>query len=168
LSKLPSLDSIGPDTDVRIFMQPGVPPTLTRAALRRAWSADPAIRDFIGLSENSWDFNKPDAINGFGPLLPVDDVKKLLAQVFKADEPKHAAPDSAALQQKADDASEHRHASQEPEIESNSVEAESDLAVRPESSVHCTNVDPAPHQAEPAKVPAGAGSKRRHGGALPL
>ena len=36
LSKLPSLDSIGPETNIRLFMQPGVPASLSRAALRRA------------------------------------------------------------------------------------------------------------------------------------
>jgi len=47
-----------------------VPADLTRAALRRAWSTDPAIRDFIGLSENSWDFNAQDGVPGFGSLTP--------------------------------------------------------------------------------------------------
>ena len=36
-----------------------MPEDLARVALRRAWATDPAIRDFIGLSENSWDFNAP-------------------------------------------------------------------------------------------------------------
>jgi hypothetical protein len=81
LSKLPSLDSIGPATDIRMFMQPGVPETLSRAALRRAWSADPGIRDFIGLSENSWDFTASDGMHGFGALDPAD-AKRLLAQLF--------------------------------------------------------------------------------------
>jgi hypothetical protein len=31
--------------------------------------ADPAIKDFVGLSENGWDFTKPEGIPGFGPLL---------------------------------------------------------------------------------------------------
>jgi hypothetical protein len=39
-----------------------------RAAIRRAWIADPAIRDFVGLAENAWDFNDPNAMAGFGPL----------------------------------------------------------------------------------------------------
>src|SRR5262245_31602247 len=52
LSTLPSLDSITAETDIRVFLQKGVPPHLTRAALRRAWSADPNIRDFIGIAEN--------------------------------------------------------------------------------------------------------------------
>lgn len=30
--------------------------------------ADPAIKDFVGASENSWDFTKPDSIPGFGSL----------------------------------------------------------------------------------------------------
>jgi hypothetical protein len=34
----------------------------------RVMWADPAIRDFIGLSENGWDFAKPESIPGFGPL----------------------------------------------------------------------------------------------------
>lgn len=29
---------------------------------------DPAIRDFVGPSENAWDFTKPNAVLGFGPL----------------------------------------------------------------------------------------------------
>ena len=41
---------------------------MSRAALRRAWAADPAIRDFVGLAENAWDFNDPHAMPGFGPL----------------------------------------------------------------------------------------------------
>jgi hypothetical protein len=49
------------------------------AALRRAWSADPAIRDFIGLSENSWDFNAPDGVPGFGSPI-TDDTGRLLAE----------------------------------------------------------------------------------------
>jgi hypothetical protein len=65
---LPSIESIGAGSDIRPFLRPGVPADLTRAALRRAWSADPAIRDFIGLSENSWDFNGPDGVPGFGSL----------------------------------------------------------------------------------------------------
>lgn len=30
--------------------------------------ADPAVHNFVGMSENGWDFNKPDSIPGFGPL----------------------------------------------------------------------------------------------------
>jgi hypothetical protein len=77
---LPSLESIDANTDVRDFLKAGVPAELTRAALRRAWSADPAIRDFVGLVENGWDFNAADAMPGFGSV-SAEEVARLLAQV---------------------------------------------------------------------------------------
>src|SRR3546814_2419821 len=46
----------------------GVPESLKKAALRKMWSLDPAIRDHVGLAECAWDFNRPDSIPGFGPI----------------------------------------------------------------------------------------------------
>ena len=66
--ELPPVDAIGAETDIRAFLAPNVPTELARAALRRTWSSDPAIRDFIGLSENAWDFTRPDGVPGFGSL----------------------------------------------------------------------------------------------------
>jgi hypothetical protein len=94
IAKLPSLDSITEATDVRAFLTPGVPPELTRAALRRAWAADPAIRNFVGLQENDWDFTAPNGPMGFGELPPGTDLKKLLARVFG--EAEETAGDSGA------------------------------------------------------------------------
>jgi hypothetical protein len=68
LTALPPIEDITAQTDITGFLQQGVPLDLSRAALRRAWSADPTIRDFIGLAENAWDFNDPTAMPGFGPL----------------------------------------------------------------------------------------------------
>jgi hypothetical protein len=79
---LPSIDAIGVDTDIRAFLQSRVPVELTRAALRQAWASDPAIRDFIGIAENQWDFNGPAAVPGFGPLPEGYDVSGLLSQVL--------------------------------------------------------------------------------------
>jgi hypothetical protein len=81
LSKLPPLESIVADTDIRAFLAPGVPPDLARAALRRAWLADPTIRDFVGLSENAWDFNAPDAVPGFGSLEMTDELRRQITQM---------------------------------------------------------------------------------------
>jgi Protein of unknown function (DUF3306) len=67
-ASLPSIDTIAADTNIVAFLQSGVPAELTRAALRRAWTSDPAIRDFVGIAENQWDFNEPNAIPGFGSL----------------------------------------------------------------------------------------------------
>jgi hypothetical protein len=68
LSSLPPIESIDAASDITAFLRNGIPQELSRAALRRAWSADPAIRDFVGLAENAWDFNDPNAMPGFGPL----------------------------------------------------------------------------------------------------
>ena len=68
LSNLPPIESIDAAADIAAFLRKGIPQELSRAALRRAWSADPAIRDFVGLAENAWDFNDANAMAGFGPL----------------------------------------------------------------------------------------------------
>ena len=81
VAKLPPLESIGAETDIRAFLAPGVPPELTRAALRRAWAADPKVRDFVGLADYDWDFNTPGAIPGFGPLEMTDELRRQVAQM---------------------------------------------------------------------------------------
>jgi hypothetical protein len=58
-----------------------VPDDLARAALRRVWSLDHSIRDFVGLSENSWDFNAPGAMAGFGPI-DGEEVGRLLTRLL--------------------------------------------------------------------------------------
>src|SRR6185437_232347 len=83
---LPPIESIMAESDIRAFLQPGVPPELSRAALRRAWSSDPAIRDFVGLVENGWDFNDHDAVPGVGRIA-ANDVARLLTQAMGAPEP---------------------------------------------------------------------------------
>jgi Protein of unknown function (DUF3306) len=80
-ANLPSIESIAADTDIMAFLRAGVPAELTQAALRRAWTSDPAIRDFIGIAENQWDFNDPNAIAGFGPMSATESGVDVLAQV---------------------------------------------------------------------------------------
>ena len=83
LSALPPIDSITAASDITAFLRKGIPKELTHAALRRAWSADPAIRDFIGLAENAWDFNDPNAMPGFGPLdCSAEQLQALLGRVM--------------------------------------------------------------------------------------
>lgn len=91
-AELPPIETIESASDVTAFLAPGVPPELTRAALRRAWATDPAIRDFVGLSENAWDFNAPNGVPGFGALDP-DQLRKLVDHFMR--EPKPAQPESA-------------------------------------------------------------------------
>src|SRR5438874_1844720 len=81
LTKLPPIESIGADTDIRAFLAPGVPTELTRAALRRAWAADPKVRDFVGLADYDWDFNAPGAMTGFGSLEMTDELRQQIARM---------------------------------------------------------------------------------------
>jgi Protein of unknown function (DUF3306) len=83
ITTLPPLESINALTDITAFLQKGVPAELARAALRRVWTADPAIRDFVGLAENAWDFTDPAAMPGFGPLEATDEVRQMIAQVVR-------------------------------------------------------------------------------------
>ena len=82
LASLPPIESIDATTDIRAFLAPGVPVELTRAALRRAWTSDPAIRDFVGIAENQWDFTNPDSVPGFGSLEFTDEVRTMVSQLF--------------------------------------------------------------------------------------
>jgi hypothetical protein len=110
VTKLPSIESITATSDITPFLQAGVPSALKHAALRRAWVADPAIRDFIGPAEYAWDFTDPKAMPGFGDLGPDVDVKKLVAEVFRGSGPQAEppadtpapAPSSARLPDKSD------------------------------------------------------------------
>jgi hypothetical protein len=99
-ASLPAIESIVADSDIRQFLQAQVPEELTRAALRSAWTADPAIRDFVGIAENQWDFNDHAAMAGFGPL----DVRSyLVAQALGSlnpsgqGTPETCVPEQAAL-----------------------------------------------------------------------
>jgi hypothetical protein len=85
LASLPSLDSIGAKTDVSMFMQPGVPASLRHAALRRAWTSDPAVRDFRGLQENDWDFTASEGVPGFGAFKSESEIRELAQRLFRDD-----------------------------------------------------------------------------------
>jgi hypothetical protein len=89
-ASLPSIEAITVDTDIRGFLQSRVPAALTRAALRQAWASDPAIRDFIGIAENQWDFNDPTAMPGFGPMRETDNLSALLTRALGGDRDKLA------------------------------------------------------------------------------
>jgi hypothetical protein len=172
LSTLPPIESITATTDIRAFLAPGVPPELTRAALRRAWVADPTIRDFVGIAENQWDFNDPNAIPGFGSLGPLDDVRRLVAQVIGGPRTEDAASGvrsaEKSLAGKADsviDLPEGTTTTSEapppPDAQETSV---------PAPDVQCSKPDGASHVAQSeddAGPQSEVSTKRAHGGALP-
>jgi hypothetical protein len=81
LKSLPPIESISAATDIRPFLAPGVPVEIARAALRRAWSADPRIRDFVGLADYDWDYHTPGSAAGFGPLEMTDELRRMVARI---------------------------------------------------------------------------------------
>jgi hypothetical protein len=177
ISKLPSLDSIGAATDIRMFLQPGVPEALSRAALRRAWSADPGIRDFIGLAENSWDFTASDGMHGFGALDPAD-AKRLLAELFREadDKSEVAARDAAAEavpldadngpEQAADEAVAARSGDTD-DADAGAVEPHAADEPALLQSSNCDLVAVAMQQKQPESEPLATPIRRTHGRALP-
>ena len=162
LSSLPSLESITGSTDITGFLRRGVPDELARSALRKAWVTDPAIRDFIGIAENQWDFNDPSSIPGFGAIdLAPEQVRQMAAKlvgdvqeaVEKIDDTLQSAGlETDASQQIADD--------RESGAGVNSPEP----AAPPDDTAK--NTISAPQQKE-EDSPAESPKPRRHGGALP-
>jgi hypothetical protein len=150
-ASLPPIESISAGTDVSAFLRPGVPAELAQAALRRAWVADPAIRDFVGLAENAWDFNAPGGVPGFGPLRAIDDVERLAAQVMGA-LPAAASDDPPA--EHGEDVAER----------SEETPQQMPLAA-PEAVASAPPDDTAPHQENERKERNKM--TLRHGGALP-
>jgi hypothetical protein len=157
-ASLPGIETIGPQTDISGFLKPGVPPDLTRAALRRAWSVDPSIRDYIGPSENAWDFNDPKAMGGFGPLAP-DTARQLLAGLFGDAAPPVEMPAAPPAPAKVEP----------PPQESTPVIQSGDVQVgrEPLSPEIPTATDAAPQQDAVVTPKLAAHHRGGHGGALP-
>jgi hypothetical protein len=160
LASLPPLESITAGSDIRAFLAPGIPAHLTRAALRRAWVADPAIRDFVGLAENAWDFNAPDAIPGFGSVLPAQEAQRLLAEVMRNDDRVSSPADESESTQKPDVSA----CDQKPSAPA--VE-EASVADAPDHRLAKQQDADAAVQKEEAADDRPVRSARHHGGALP-
>lgn len=111
---LPPIDSIDASTDLTPWLRKKIPDAWKQAALSRVWATDPAISQFIGISENSWDWNVPDGVPGFGPLRATDDVVQLLAQAM-GQTPRRVIADSEEDLAKMSDASQ-PDLSQQPEM----------------------------------------------------
>ncbi|GJD94941.1 DUF3306 domain-containing protein [Methylobacterium iners] len=83
IAALPPIESLTAESDIGQFLRAGVPHVLRNAALRRMWSLDPSIRDYLcEAREYAYDWNVVGGVPGQGPLLPTDDVEGMLRQVF--------------------------------------------------------------------------------------
>jgi hypothetical protein len=168
LSALPPIEEITATTDIRAYLAPGVPTDLTRAALRRAWVADPTIREFIGIAENQWDFNDPHGVPGFGPI---EDIGRLVAQLLGEDEPRAAPPAIPA------DPAQGPALGREtgPPADAPAIVGDMALATdeqpgslrRSEANVSANEPIAASQQAERMRMAPDLATPRGHGGALP-
>ena len=167
LSKLPPIESIDAATDITAFLRKGIPQELSRAALRRAWSADPTIRDFVGLAENAWDFNDPTAMPGFGPLdYSAEQVDALVRRVV-GDLVQAAENATDAIEGTVEDAMRPTVAVVDDLAQaSNPVKARPDLSLSDESATPKLPSNSAAPQLQGASEET-AVRRPTHGGALP-
>jgi hypothetical protein len=166
---LPPIESITAASDIRAFLAPGVPEALTRAALRRVWVTDPAIRGFIGLAENQCDFTRPDSVPGFGSLEFTPELRRMVAGLFEntpepsehiAERSGERAPPATVLAPAENDAgAERSHASTDLIT---SADASADpVQVIPQDSDVAVQKDTEETGGDPLWV------HRKHGGAIP-
>ena len=168
LSSLPPVDSINAATDITAFLRRGIPPELGRAALRRAWASDPAIRDFIGLAENAWDFNDPNAMPGFGPLdYSAEQLEALVGRIVGSVRSAAESLATAVAEEQQDRQS--VDSERDPECESH-PEATADLATPAQSlkdEPPAASIAVQPGSPETDRGDGVLFRRRTHGGALP-
>lgn len=167
ITKLPPLESIGSNSDIRAFLQRGVPASLTRAALRRAWSADPAIRDFVGLSENSWDFNAPNSLPGFGSL-NADEVRQAAARFFGGLTEETTGETSADMHENAENSAETKQAvTEQVTTQESGAGSSRTAALQHSADIAAQHDGEGAAQHEHTESADGPAPVRRHGRALP-
>jgi hypothetical protein len=152
VATLPALDDLTAASDIRVFLQHGVPKALRNAALRRKWMLVPGIRDHKDPAvDYAWDWNTPGGVPGDGVapspekvgqmlrdlIMPRHDVQKDVVAAVTQDD---AAPDPVMPVETADDPL---------------PAAEPQVAKAAEPTT----------KPEPTETPSV--SRRRHGGALP-
>ncbi|WP_052763886.1 DUF3306 domain-containing protein [Microvirga massiliensis] len=186
LAALPKIEEISAQTDIAGFLRKGVPEALRNAALRRMWSVDPAIRDYVGDARDyAWDWNTPGGVPGNGPLLPGDDADGVLRTLFSnrpsqeserritasPDESDQALPDESkvveGLQTRSDtDAALQQNTRDEVDLPAGgSPESQASPAIaHGQPELH----DDAAVRSEPAENRLAHSPRRRHGRARPV
>ena len=153
LASLPPVETITATTDIRGFLQPGVPQALRNAALRAAWTADPVIRDYRDPAvDYFWDWNAPGGVPGGGGDLVAERVAEMARAVMDGPRPPELpAADSQPSDPKGETAADPAPAPLSANAEANPAPAESASAVPVAAQEVATDAPP----------------RRRHGGAVP-
>ena len=167
---LPRLEDLTAESDLSAFFRKGVPQALKSAAMRRMWSLDPAIRDYVGPAEYAWDFNQSGSMRGFGALDPGEVVVDFLSKAARAtagDEGGEAVASSAALGTQPEVAVE-RKAQARPTPDADTDYSVGKLDVSAEQLAPADNGSEAADARSEASEPSRTSTARpRHGGAMP-
>ncbi|MFZ5732685.1 MAG: DUF3306 domain-containing protein [Pseudomonadota bacterium] len=173
LESLPKLDELTSASDIRGYLQKGVPDDLRNAALRKVWALDPVIRDYVSPAlDYAYDWNVPGGVPGNGELAPGTDVASMVARVFGG------GPDSSALQnaanvieQVAPQPAEQnvaqdsvRRSHQTDQIDAQSREVRQNLDRASTDDVQQAGIS---SEMDSDTSPASQQKPRRHGGAMP-
>ena len=159
-ASLPPVESLTAGSDFAAFLREEVPAALRKAALRRAWSLDPAIRDFTGPADYAWDFNAIGSMPGFSLDVP-DDVERLLAQAVGLD----ASPPQETVEEEAPPLAIEAAA---PPLPTPAMPEDAPGAPLPVEA-DALGGEPAPEvlPGPPSEIAESLPPRRRHGGALP-
>ncbi|MFD1914221.1 DUF3306 domain-containing protein [Halodurantibacterium flavum] len=79
VASLPDIETLGVESDIRMFLQRGVPAALRNAALRRMWALDPVISTHQDVARDyAWDWNTPGGVPGHGGPLSQESVARMV------------------------------------------------------------------------------------------
>ncbi|MEI6158762.1 MAG: DUF3306 domain-containing protein [Roseococcus sp.] len=152
LASLPPIETLDVSSDFSLFLKPGVPQALRTAALRKAWVADPLIRDYMSPLDYAWDFNTPGGLPyGFSNVLAEtgEALRKLISQAIGEIEPEEEKTEAIAL----------------AEAEPTALEGITAEDPPPEVEIPVTEAPMA--EIQPLMEETFRPSRRRHGGAMP-
>ncbi len=155
LAALPAVEEMTAATDITGFLRKGVPLALRNRALRRMWTIDPAIRDFVGDARDyAWDWNTPGGVPCSGPLPNTMDIKKMVLDIFGRDPAKPAEVRELVGERKEEiDQPTGVETQETPDPDPLRMAQRAEILVRP--------------QEEEALGPSKPARPRGHGGALP-
>lgn len=165
IAALPDVDDLTPQSDIRVFLQKGVPQVLRNAALRRKWMLVPGIRDHNDPAvDYAWDWNTPGGVPGDGAAPSPERAAQMLRDLFA---PRRDAETTQTAETEADAADPATVPAKDIALQ------QTDLALtqpqvtqdKAEAKGSAASQDQQQQAAGPDSdaVPA----RRRHGGALP-
>jgi hypothetical protein len=177
LASLPKIEELTTESDLALFLRKGVPEALKNAALRRFWSIDPTIRDFIGPADYAWDWNVPGGAPGYAETIAHGpDVEALADRILGIGrEPAEPAPREAVVEQLPEPVAVRRGderaepAPADPAEEEGAGEATPVLATQAGEAARLAAPLPAgPASAAVAPAARPEPAPPRHGGAVPV